>query len=369
MVHQRSVWSVLAALACAPQLSWSQPSVTVYGVVDLALSSYRGEGVASRQMLTSSGNQASRLGFRVREALGDGLSAGADLEAGINANNGTGQGSNTNNQPSGSVGGGGLMFNRKSFVYLESERLGQLRLGRDYTPAFWNLFVYDPFRVGVGMSAHVLHGTTVTAFRASNSIGYFSPGCSTSQCKSWFFQGMLASGNNSGDGPGRHDGRVRGWRLGYGGEGWDAAVSSSTTRIKAAGDYVQRSVAGSYTWRSHRLMGVAGENTIGNRQAALDNADRVRFWQLGAWIQLDVGTIPISFMRLTRNDTSHSASHKWAIGYVHPLSKRTSLYGSYAYVDNRGSLNLPVATGALQGPVPVAGGNASGIDLGLRHAF
>lgn len=369
MVHQKSAWSVLAALACAPQLGWSQSAVSVYGVVDLAMSSYRAEGAASRQMMTSSGNQASRLGFRVREDLGDGMGAGADLEAGINANNGSGQASNTNNLPSGNVGGGALTFNRKSFVYLESERLGQLRLGRDYTPAFWNLFVYDPFRVGVGMSAHVLHGTTVTGFRASNSIGYFSPGCSSAQCKSWFFQGMLALADTAGSGAERKDGQVQAWRVGYGGDGWDAAISSSTTRNHAAGDYVQTNVGGSYAWQSHRLMAVAGENKIGNRQAVLDGADRVRFWQLGAWIQLDIGYIPVSFMRLTRNDASHSASHKWAIGYVHPLSKRTSLYGSYAYVDNRGSLKLPVATGALQGPIPIAGGNASGIDLGLRHAF
>lgn len=369
MQYQKSVASLFAALACVPQLGWSQSSVTVYGVVDLAMSSYRAEGAASRQMMTSSGNQSSRLGFRVREDLGDGMGAGADLEAGINPNNGSGQATNTNNLPSGNVGGGGLAFNRKSFVYLESASLGQIRMGRDYTPAFWNLFVYDPFRVGVGMSAHVLHGTTVTAFRASNSLGYFSPGCSSAQCKSWFFQGMLAFAEGSNSGPERDDGQVRSWRVGYGGDGWDAAVSSSTTRNQAAGDYAQHNVAGSYTWRSHRLMALAGENRVGKRQAALDGADRVRFWQLGAQIQLDLGYIPVSVMRLTRNDASHSASHKWAVGYVHPLSKRTALYGTYAYVDNRGSLRLPVASSAVSGPVPVAGGRASGIDLGLRHTF
>ena len=369
MVHSKWGWSVLAAMACAPLAGWAQSSVTVYGVVDLAMSSYRGEGAASRQWMTSSGNQSSRLGFRVREALGDDLHAGADVEAGINPHNGSGQATNTDNTPSGNVGGGGLAFNRKSLVYLESAGLGQLRLGRDYTPAFWNLFVYDPFRVGVGMSAHVLHGTTVTAFRASNSVGYYSPGCSTPQCKNWFFQGMLAFGKNSGDGPDRHDGQLHSWRLGYGGEGWDAAISSSKTRNQAAGDYAQFSVAGAYDWRSHRLMALAGENKMGNRQAALGDANRVRFWQLGAWVQLGSGTIPVSFMRLTRNDPGRSASHKWAVGYVHALSRRTVLYSTYAYVDNRGSLKLPVASSAVQGPVPIAGGQASGIDLGIRHTF
>jgi predicted porin len=67
--------------------------VQVYGVVDMAVSNYRGAGAGSRQMLTSSGNQASRLGFKGREDLGSGLAAGFDLEAGLNTDNGTGQAS------------------------------------------------------------------------------------------------------------------------------------------------------------------------------------------------------------------------------------------------------------------------------------
>jgi predicted porin len=365
----QSLWGAAAVLAAMPHASWAQSSVHLYGVVDVALSSYRGEGSPSRQFMTSGGNQASRFGLRGREALGDGLSAGFDLEAGVNANTGTGQGSNTNNLPSGNVGGGAVMFNRKSTLDLRSERWGELRLGRDYTPAFWNLFVYDPFRVGVGMSAHALHGATVTGFRASNSVGYFSPGCSTASCKGWFFQGMLAPSESSSSAPADQDGRVIGWRLGYGGATWDVALASSTTRHQAAGDHVQRNVGASTQWQGYRLMVLAGENKAGQPIAALGGADRVRFWQIGATIRLGQGSVPVSVMRLTRNDASHSASHKWAMGYVHPLSKRTSLYGTYAYVDNRGRLNLPVASGAVQGPIPVAGGNASGIDLGLRHAF
>ena len=234
-----------SALACAlvPFGAWAQSSVQMYGVVDLGVSSYRGEGAGSLLMLNSSGNQTSRLGFRGREDLGNGLLAGFDMEAGVNADTGTGQATNTNNQPSGNAGGGGLTFNRKSYLYLQGKHWGEIRLGRDYTPAFWNLFIYDPFRVGVGASAHVLHGTTVTAFRASNSIGYFSPGCSGPVCKGLFYQGMVALGEN-GPGPERQNGNVYGARIGYGGAQWDAAISATTTRNKAADDYSQYNAAG-----------------------------------------------------------------------------------------------------------------------------
>ena len=370
MTTKKMAFNTLGALACTlvPLAASAQSSVQVYGVVDMAVSNYRGAGAGSRQMLTSSGNQASRLGFRGREDLGSGLAAGFDLEAGLNTDSGTGQASNTNNQPSGAGSGNGLSFNRKSLVYLQSKQWGEVRLGRDYVPAFWNMFNYDPFRLGVGMSLHVLHGTTVTGFRASNSIGYLSPGCSSSSCKGLFYQLMTAFGENDA-GPNRQDGRVYGARLGYGGDHWDAAVAITTTQNRAADDYRQINAAASYLWEGHRLMVLAADHRTGNRLAALDNANHVRYWQLGAIWKVGNGNIPMSFMRLSRNDNSGSSSNKYAVGYVHNLSRRTALYGTYAYVDNRGSINLPVATGALQGPIPVAGGNASGFDIGIRHTF
>lgn len=366
MGHSKIFW---AALALAPHFVWAQSSVTLYGVVDMAVSSYRGEGVGSRNMLTAGGNQASRFGLRIRETLGEGLSAGIDLESGLNTDAGTGQASNSNNQPSGSAGASGLTFNRKSFVYLDSKSLGQIRLGRDYTPTFWNLFGYDPFRTGVGMSAHVLHGTTSTGFRSSNSVGYFSPGCSTALCQGVFFQGMVAFGENANSGPDRKNGQVLSWRLGYGGSNWDVAIASAITKNQAAGDYTQSNIGASYLWQKHKLMVLLGENKTASPLAALDGGNRVRFWQLGAAISVGQGSIPVSYMRLTRNDSSDSTSQKLAAGYQHPLSKRTVLYGTYAYIKNSGTLNLSVANGSLLGPIPVAGGNASGFDLGIRHAF
>ncbi len=376
-MNKKIGWSLLAL---APHLAFAQavagqpgagPSgLSVYGVLDMALSSYRGEGAGSRQMVASSGNQASRLGFKGRESLAGGLWAGFELESGLNADTGTGQASNTNNQASGAVNpNGAITFNRKSYVYLEGRDWGQLRLGRDYTPAFWNLFAFDPFRVGVGMSGHVLNGTTATGFRASNAVGYFSPGCTTFQCKGLFFQGMLAAGENASSDATRRDGNLYAWRLGYGGANFDIAVASATTRNAAVGDFVQTNIGGAYQWQGHRLMALVGQNRTDIPVAALSGASRGRFWQLGAWIAVGTGYIPVSYMELQRNDAADSTARKLAFGYVHPLSRRTALYGTYAHVTNRGALRLPVSSGAEQGPVPASGGNASGFDLGIRHTF
>lgn len=361
-----------ALLVCATGVAAAQSSVEMYGVVDLAVSSYRGAGAATKTMMTSSGNTASRIGFRGKEVLGQGMEAGFDMEAGLNVDVGAGLPTNTNNQASGAAGGGGgITFNRKSYLYLTG-KAGQIRLGRDYTPSFWNTFVYDPYRVGVGISGLTMHGTTSTGIRASNSVGYYTPGCTSFQCKGPFFQLMLAMGENTEQGPERRNGNYWGFRAGYGGEGWDVAIASGTTQNAVAGDFVQRNIGAGYTWKGQRLMLLAGENKVGRPQASLGGADRVRYAQVGGWIKprpSSADYIPVSYTYLQRNDAEKSRAQKFSVGYVHALSKRTAVYGTYAYIDNGGSLRLPVSSSAESGPVPQAGGSASGLDIGIRHSF
>ena len=90
--------ALAAGAACA------ESSVTLYGRVDAALA--RGTGsVSSMTQLKSSGYNASAIGFRGVEDLGGGMSASFVLEAGLNNDDGSGQGTSTNNQPSGGSGG------------------------------------------------------------------------------------------------------------------------------------------------------------------------------------------------------------------------------------------------------------------------
>eukprot|EP01136_Pigoraptor_vietnamica_P019548 Opistho-1_new@67290 len=150
---------VALAILAAAGVASAQSSVTLFGIVDAAYTHGSGNGVGSsdKNQLTNSGYNSSRLGFRGTEDLGGGMSASFWLEAGVNNDNGSGGLTNTNNQATGATGGGGLTFNRRSTVSLASG-LGELRLGRDYTPQFWNQTVFDPFGTnGVGTTqTHVL---------------------------------------------------------------------------------------------------------------------------------------------------------------------------------------------------------------------
>ena len=131
---------IALAVLAASGAAMAQSSVTLFGIVD-ATYAYGSGSAGNKSQLTNSGYNSSRLGFRGVEDLGGGMSASFWLEAGVNNDNGSGANTSTNNQASGSTGGGGLTFNRRSTVSLNGG-FGEVRLGRDYTPQFWNLTVF-----------------------------------------------------------------------------------------------------------------------------------------------------------------------------------------------------------------------------------
>ena len=362
----------LAALSVAGT-AFAQSSVTIYGTMDAGIGYYRGEGVGSQLKLISGGNAQTKLGFRGREDLGGGTYAAFELESGFGADSGVGQASSANNQALVGVANApatqGITFNRKAFVSLVGP-WGDVRLGRDYVPTFWQLFAYDPFRTGVGFgSATTQGGSPITQLRASNSIGYFTPGCYSFNCKGFFAQAMYALGENASNAANDKDGNVAGLRVGYGGANWDVSAGQTKTSNVGIGDFTQTVVGGAWENAAVRLMAMAGEHKTGLPVAALGNGTKAPFAQVSAFIYTGRGHIPVAFTRVKRNDVADSSASKIAIGYVHNLSKRTAVYTTYAYIDNKNAMAVPVNAGADAGPTPLPGRSSSGFDLGIRHNF
>lgn len=355
-------------LSCALGPAWGQSSLTLYGGVDLAIAHYRADGVGSRTQLISGGNQNNRIGVRGREDLGGGLFAAFELEAGFSPDSGAGLASNTNNQVSGVGPAQSLTFNRRSILSLGGS-WGELRLGRDYAPSFWPLFLYDPFRTGVGFGGITVLGSTVTNLRVSNSIGYLTPRCDGIQCKDFFAQLMYAFGENPSGQRGADDGNVAGARIGYGGANWEVSIATTRTSNETVAHFQQTTGGGTYEASFARLMFLMGEHNTGRPVAALNNGTRAPFWQLGAMVYAGPGYIPVAYTRVKRNDAEESSAAKMAIGYVYNLSRRTAVYTTYARINNKKQLAFPVNVGADAGPAPLPGRQATGMDLGVRLVF
>jgi predicted porin len=363
----------LAVLATAGVAS-AQSSVTLFGIVDATLAHGSGS-IANKTQLTNSGYNSSRLGFRGTEDLGGGMSASFWLEAGLANDDGQGAATNSNNQASGVgaavAGRQGLTFNRRSTVSLAGN-WGEVRLGRDYTPQFWNLTVFDPFGTnGVGTtqvfnsqiaglpSGAGLYplGSTGPVVRASNSIGYFLPG----NLGGFYGQAQYYLGENASNvaAPvGSKDGDGLAFRAGYANGPFNVALSGSKTKY-ATGDVTSTNIGGDWNFGVAELMGEYSWDKIDSPVSV-----KARGGLIGALVPVGVGQIRLAYSYYRFDTLSDPKAKKLALGYVHNLSKRTALYATYARVSNSGGANQ-----ALNGAATAANESSNGYDFGIRHSF
>ncbi|KZT15767.1 porin [Acidovorax sp. GW101-3H11] len=345
---------IALAVLAASGAAMAQSSVTLFGVVD-ATYAYGSGSVSNKSQLTNSGYNSSRLGFRGVEDLGGGLSASFWLEAGVNNDNGSGANTSTNNQgASGATGGGGLTFNRRSTVSLNGG-FGEVRLGRDYTPQFWNLTVFDPFGTnGVGTTQTLnssLGGPTTV--RASNSIGYFLPG----KLGGFYGQAQYYMGENNSGTPAKKDGNGLALRAGYANGPINVALAFSETKF-VSGNIQAFNLGGQYDLGVAKIMAHYNSDDI-------KNGNEGTGFLIGGLIPVGAGEVRLAYSTY-KIDTvgADPRSNKIALGYVHNLSKRTALYTTFARVSNKNG-----AAQSLNGAVTAANRNSTGYDFGIRHSF
>ena len=358
-----TVPSVLAASLAGP--AFAQSNVTLFGAMDLAVA--HGSGSISNQTQLASGYlAASRIAFKGFEDLGGGLKAGFWLESGINADTGTGQNTNTNNQFTGAAGNGGLTFNRRSHVSLGGD-WGEIRLGRDFVPQYLNMADFDPFDLSGSGTSQVLNSaiTGPTLVRASNSISYLYGHGFNAAAVGYGPRGFTGSGfqlhamyylgeNPSGSATSK-DGSGYGVRAIYSTGKLTVSGAVGTTHY-AAGDVRQNNAGASYDFGVVQVMGMYEWDRNG--------ATSARGWLAGALVPVGVGTVRLAYSRYGTDAASSPMAKKWAVGYIHPLSKRTALYTAVAYVSNEGA-----SASALNGAVTAPGKSSNGFDFGIRHNF
>jgi predicted porin len=353
------------ALATVSAAACAQSSVTIFGVVDTTLQQASQNGVHATRLLGIGGNQFSRLGFRGVEDLGGGLSAGFTLDMGFNADSGAGFSTSADNQtaPAPLAGGQGFTFNRRATVSLAGP-WGELRMGRDFVPTYWNLTVFDPFgTAGAGSVNNLAQGaltrvaTVQTAVRASNSIGYFLP----AGIAGLYGQAMHALGENASNAAGgtSKDGNYSAARLGYVAGALNAALSYGKTSL-ASGDVKTFNIGASYDLGAAKLMG----QYFRDSKEIVAAPNHSQGWLIGAQINMGAGYFPVSYTTVKDNSAIARKANQIAAGYVYNLSKRTALYATLSRIDNKSGAAL---TG---GGVPGAANQAwRALDLGVRHSF
>ena len=353
----------LAALGAFAGAASAQSSVTLFGVADVAIQSID-NGDRTYSMGTD-GMSSSRLGFRGVEDLGGGLKASFWLEMGIALDTGGNASIWGNNTASNA---NRLFFNRRSTVSL-SNQWGELRLGRDYTPTFWNWTVFDPFGTnGVGAATNLalgsdlqtaLAGTTYgTLVRANNQVSYilpagqFGPGL--------YGQLSVAAGENA---PGN---KYWGGRIGYAAGPFDVAGSYGETDcldLACNIDLTSWNIGGSWNFGFMKLAGFFGEIEA----KGLGNTATRENWYVGVTAPFGQWTGKFSYGGTNGKDLLNNLdATQWAIGVDYNLSKRTALYATWSSISNDNGARFSVST---QASTLQQGSNSTGGQLGVRHTF
>ena len=303
--------------------------------------------------MTTSGQSSSRLGFKGEEDLGGGMKAGFWMEAGVNTDNGTGSGTNTNNQAGGQiastsvVGAQGLTFNRRMTASVMGG-FGEVRVGRDYTPLFWTQTVYDPLGTnGVGASqanAAANPATLVVGVRASNSIGYLSPDFSGFKVQVQTFLGENASTSTDG----KKSGTGNGLRATY--DQGPVSLALATAKYDTALNVKHEGTnfGASYDLGMAKVTGLVSED---QDTTSAVKAAKVKGYLIGLTAPVGPGVVKGAISNSKQGTAATAEINKYAVGYVYSLSKRTSLYTTVAQTK------------------PKSGSKTTGMDLGVTHAF
>jgi predicted porin len=341
-------------LGMASLSALAQSNVTVFGVMDVGIGQIKnkdrlGNSVSITQE-RSDGISSSRLGFRGVEDLGGGLNASFWLEAPIIPDTGSANATK--------------FWNRRSTVSLSSTAAGELRLGRDYAPAFQNLANYDTFGTnGVGSGFNlvsVLGSGATTAVRVDNTLGYWLP----AGLGGVYGQVMLAAGENATSGT-QANNKLAGFRVGYSGFGVDAgAAYNEATIVATDSKFKTTSLGGSYAFAEGAKLQATWQR---NAYQSL----RQDLWLIGGAVNFGQATIRASVGRSTQSgrtaagvSTDDDKATLVAAGGIYALSKRTAVYGTLARIKNDGN-----AAFTIGGSGSTAGGSSTAIEMGLRHAF
>ena len=381
---QKKLLAVAMAALFAP-FAAQAADIQVYGVIDTGLvfnSIDKDTADSDRESsltMNSSVSAPNRWGLRSTENLGDGLSVGFNLEGQF----GSDDGSMTNSR----------LFQRMAQLWIKSETYGTLIMGRS-----------GALRSGMGTTG--IWGPKVAAFSNSwgnymvgskylmpggfggldNAITYQSPVMNGAQIHLQYSSKMNQVTDTTGEEFEGSSDRTWGVGMTYtAGPLHVAAVVDSILYGNSHGsanydDSLMASLGAAYQFDGFKLYASAagfksmkGSNFLGHNgldtfMKAVDGVEPATYkgysLQLGADIRAGVGTVKVNvgWMDAQVDDVYLAAAEELAdtdriglsAGYVHPLSKRTSLYAGAGVTKGSSSLNKgadPIAYEVVTGMV------------------
>lgn len=290
-------------IATAASQAQAQTKVTMYGNLDVSIGKESGGAIIMGRGYNN------WLGFKGQEDLGDGLAAIFNLQTRFIPGTGAQERPTT-------------FLQGESTVGLKTNDLGSLRLGRAVTPLWNNIWLFEPwYNSGFNGSlasyqtgSYSSDGISDAALgyanfaRISNGVFYDSPD----------FSGFRFAVAGEVEKNPLAKTRNIGISLNYG-KGPIGAMASYERNDNNDNIYF---LGGSYDFSGLVLMGSYAHTKLVGINAAAAGRSSERLMVLAATYAVGTDTIKAGYGR-----NQDSGNHKVSLGYSHPLSKRTILYG------------------------------------------
>ena len=404
----------LAVAGLASTAAFAQTNVTIYGSVDYGYS-YRFDARGLDSLTNLRNNSANkpgsssqfnggqlngnRLGFKGTEDLGNGLKAVFLFEQGWLGDTGAAASSTS-------------FYNRQAYMGL-SGNFGTVVGGRLYTPHYTFVSGLDPFGAGtVGQYRNVyspgggINGTLLGVggvsgdnlmdpVRVNNALAYMSPSWGGFQVTAAFSNDAFGQDSNNNNAQnntvyavlGQYTGGIFTVGANYhyiaGGTAPNAgAVISGPLYAQTSGrlDSVQNfTLGGSVDFKVAKVMALYSWNELDISAPNVGNAT-VNNYMLGATFPIGKHEILGSYIYSDGNRQAGGDAQQLALGYKYNLSKRTSLYSAYSWIDNSSKRLNGVGDATTSGAYAAQGTPGSltyqdagawqqGFQVGVRHWF
>lgn len=336
------LFSVGAISAGLLQPVHAQSSVSLYGVIDNAIE-YQNGGAGAVTRMTSGGLFASRYGLKGSEDIGGGLQVNFQLEQGLSG-------------ASGAAANPADAFNRQAWIGL-SGAFGEVRFGLQNTPQY--IFLnpeLDPVAV-MSMGSPMLNFNSLT-IRESNAISWFTP-----EFDGFTAQFMVAMRDST-------------TKPTNGLQFYNAAVryENGPFRLAAGYEQAQNSTDSSIL----KVLNVGTSYGLGNARFFLayhtekqtDNSiKRDSYEASGSYLFAPADQIVLMYGYVHDRTGSGNNAQQIGMTYEHYLSKRTTLYASAAFINNRNKAAFTLNGTAYAGVTVAPGSNTRGAILGIVHKF
>jgi len=329
----------LAVLTAVSGAAFAQSSVTLYGKVDLGLVLDSGNASGKSIRLDSGVTGGSRIGFKGVEDLGGGMKAAFQLETGYCADSAAGA-------PNFCTGSNQFM-GRQAHGDLTGA-FGALSAGRQYSIGFNNLSTIDPF--GTGFAGQINNIVDPSGIRLNNSVTYATPNMG-----GFVGSAEVAFGEQTGNWQAnRETGAGLTYASGPAYVGFSFYdVSNSAGNGAARKNYT---LGGTYDFGVIKLHALAQKST---GPSSLDVLDLMG----GVTIPVAHGNLMASYIHHNDRTSADKDAQQLGVGYLYPLSKRTSVYGAFARILNQHGATFTVGNATASGT-----GNKA-FDLGVVHNF